>query len=138
MMILMMMILMMMILMMCFDLFTTEERTQEAVSDRSNPCSDPRARQPDPRRSSQGSIYFMNYFNFLALFSSEKKTLMYSPCPSVCELIFSRTMRRTEPKFSALLHLYIRWNRSKFGSFPTNRSGKIEKKPLKTEPLKAG
>ena len=66
---------------------------------------------------------------FTHLFSAffiGKKTLMYSPCPvrlSVCELIFSQTMRRTEPKFSALLHLYIRWNQSKFGSFPTRRLG---------------
>ena len=79
--------------------------------------------------------FVFNYFyaRFLALFSSEKKTLMYSPCPSVCELIFSRTMRHTEPKFSASLRLNICWKRSKFGSFPTMCWGYM-KNMLKTDP----
>ena len=77
-------------------------------------------------QSSIGSVFNRFGLQFtIYIFSAffiGKKTLMYSPCPSICELIFSRTMRRTEPKFSALLYLYIRWNQSKFGSFPTKRS----------------
>ena len=61
---------------------------------------------------------------FSVFFSSEKWRLFaVSVRQSACELIFSRTMRRTKPIFPALLHLYIRWKQSKFGSFPTKRSG---------------
>ena len=62
-------------------------------------------------------------FIFSAFFLIGKKTLMLSPCPSVCKPIFSRTMRHTEPIFSASLHLYFPWNQSKFGSFLTTKFG---------------
>ena len=45
---------------------------------------------------------------FLALFSSEKNAYVFTV--SVCELIFSRTMRHTEPNFSASLPRHIRHN----------------------------
>ena len=63
--------------------------------------------------------------NFLALFSSsEKRRLCYRRvCLSVCKPIFSRTMRHTEPIFSASLRLYFPWKLSKFGSFLTTKFG---------------
>ena len=68
------------------------------------------------------------FLYFLALFSSEKRRLcIRRVCPSVCEPIISRTMRDTEPKFSASLRLYIGWKQSKFGSFLTMRWGYIKK-----------
>ena len=64
---------------------------------------------------------------FSAFFLIGKKTLMLSPCPSVClsvcKPIFSRTIRHTEPIFSSSLHLYFPWNLSKFGSFLTTKFG---------------
>ena len=65
---------------------------------------------------------------FLALFSSsEKRRLCYRRvCLSVCKPIFSRTMRHTEPIFSASLRLYFPWKLSKFGSFLTTKFGSSE------------
>ena len=66
---------------------------------------------------------------FLALFSSsEKRRLCYrrvrpSVRLSVCKPIFSRTIRHTEPIFSASLRLYFPRNQSKFGSFLTTKFG---------------
>ena len=65
---------------------------------------------------------------FSAFFLIGKKTLMLSPCPSVCKPIFSRTMRHTEPIFSASLCLYFPWNQSKFGSFLTTLSAPGKKR----------
>ena len=45
-----------------------------------------------------------NVYLFISFFCIGKKTLMYSPCPSVRESIFSRTMRHTEPNLSASIH----------------------------------
>ena len=67
--------------------------------------------------------------DFLALFSSsEKRRLCYrrvrpSVRLSVCKPIFSRTIRHTEPIFSASLRLYFPWNQSKCGSFLTTKFG---------------
>ena len=53
----------------------------------------------------------------------EKKCLCYHSCLSVRESIFSRTMKHTEPKFSASICVYSCWKQSKFGSFLTMRRG---------------
>ena len=71
---------------------------------------------------------FVSMIPFLALFSSsEKRRLCYRRVRlSVCKPIFSRTMRHTEPIFSASLRLYFPWKQSKFGSFLTTKFGSSE------------
>ena len=61
---------------------------------------------------------------FSAFFIEKRRLCIRRVRLSVCLSVnqFSREPWDT-PKFSALLHLYICWNQSKFGLFPTKRSG---------------
>ena len=83
------------------------------------------------------AIFFVFVCFVFSTFFIGKKTLMYSPCPSVCESIFSRTMRHTEPKFLASLRLYYMLDTIQIWFISDNGFGSNLKKNAKTEPHKA-